>query len=142
MAGSAAALPSADAADLLRRLAAAHRRLVELARRRTDPRVEATLALGAAVALHALWEPLLLAAQRHLLDAAAAEELAADHGRLEEGLALLGELQAGDPQSRDLLPLAAALREHLEHHLERDERTLYAPLARLGAVPRDDSELR
>ncbi len=135
MAGSAAALPSSEAAELLRRLATAHRRLLEAARPSADPGVDAALALGAAVALHALWEPALLGAQRHLLDSAVAEELAADHARLEEGLTLLAELQAADPQSRDLQPLAEALRDHLRRHLERDERALYGPLLRLGAIP-------
>jgi hypothetical protein len=125
----------ADLGELLRRLATAHRRLLVEVRRQGDPRLEATVALGVAVALHALWEPVLLAAQKHLLDSAVADELAADHARLDEGLTLLAELEALDPQSRDLLPLAAALRDHLARHLERDERALYAPLLRLGAVP-------
>jgi hypothetical protein len=122
--------------QLLGRLATAHGRLLGWARLASEPRVEATLAFGAAVSLHALLEPELLAAQHNLLDPAVAEELVADHARLAEDLDLLAELAAAEPASPDLPPLAAALREHLLRHVERDERALYGPLARLEVVPR------
>lgn len=121
--------------QLVGRLAATHESVLRWMRLGVEPPVEATLALGAAVLLHALLEPVLLAAQRHLLDPAVAEELAADHARLAADLDLLAELALGDPASPDLPPLAAALREHLVRHTERDERALYGPLARLEVLP-------
>ena len=121
---------------VLPRLARVHRELLDRARRADAESVATVLALGSAVLLHGAVEEGLLQEQWHLLDPLVVEELAADHARLEESLAFLEELQRTDPGSRDLSPLASAVLDHLRAHLERDERTLYEPLAHLGNAPR------
>jgi uncharacterized protein (DUF2236 family) len=121
------------------RLARLHRGLVERAQAADGTCVAAVLNLGAATLLHAELETLFLRARSRFLDPAVVEELAADHDRLAQGLGLLEQLWRDDPASPDLVPLAAAVHQHLRGHVERDERALYQPLARLGLATVGDA---
>lgn len=113
--------------------AAAHRhhRLRELAEETGDDQVQAILVLAAAVLLHGELEPAHLGAVRRFVDPAVLDELANEHADLAEDVDCLRELRDDDPDAPDTRLLAAAIRQRVLSHLERDERVLYRPLRRL-----------
>ncbi len=113
---------------------AQHARLLALAQRISHEDIPAVLALGAAVVLHGLLEPAHLGSILALADPVAAKEMRTDHRCLADDLAFLDELATSDPGSPDLMVLSRAILDRLRSHLERDQRALYAPLARLREV--------
>jgi hypothetical protein len=128
-------IPERSSRDAL--LLRTHRQLVERAQRGEPEEVDGVLNLGSAVLLHAVLEEALLYPRHHFLDPAVIAELGLEHAEIEQGLSLLEELGSGNGTSRDLATLKRALFERLRKHLERDDRTLYQPLAHLGDLHRD-----
>ena len=117
-----------------------HRSLVALAADTASDDIQAVLNLGAAVLVHGSLERLHLQRVLQLVDPSVLRELEQEHQRLEEHLDLLRELQQSEPGAEDVTILAAALLERLRQHIDRDERTLYRPMARLlGADGADGS---
>ena len=108
-----------------------HRTLVDLAEDTASEDIQAVLSLGAAVLAHGSLERLHLERVLRLVDPSVLRELGQEHQRLQEHLELLRELQQSEPGSEDVAILAAALLERLREHIDRDERTLYRPMARL-----------
>jgi len=93
--------------------------------------VQAILVLAAAVLLHGELEPAHLGAVLRFVDPAVLDELASEHANLAQDVDCLRELRDEDPESADTQLLAAAIRQRLLSHLQRDERILYQPLRRL-----------
>ena len=112
-------------------VAASHRHLLELAAATRADDLQAVLNLGAAVLLHAALEPAHLRRVLALIDPAVLEELQDQHVQLEHDLRFLRELAEGDPHSEDLELMTSAVLERIRSHIERDQRTLYGPMARL-----------
>lgn len=92
------------------------------------------LDVGSAVLFHGGLEAAALHAWNPLLDRSVLRALRDEHARLSEELGCLEELWRDDPDAPDVAALAAALRRRLIDHLERDERLVYRPLVRLGAI--------
>lgn len=111
-----------------------HRRLLSRAAETPAADVAAVLNLGAAVLLHGSLEPTHLGVVWSWVDPAVRVELEREHQALAEDLDFLSELVENDPDSEDLLVTTAALRTRLTEHIERDDRTLYAPLARYAEL--------
>jgi hypothetical protein len=119
---------------ILQQSAEEHRQLLVRARHTTGSEVDAVLNLGRAVLLHGILERSHIYAANQYLADAVVEQFTADHARLAADLGLLEELRQSDPESPDLVVLSGALLARLLEHLERDERTLYRPLERLGVA--------
>jgi hypothetical protein len=118
--------------DLLQQGAEEHRTLLARAKCTSVDDVTAILNLGSAVVLHGVLERSQVYAANPYLAGAVIEQFTADHARLADDLALLEDFRQSDPESPDLVALSASLLERLLDHVERDERTLYRSLGRLG----------
>lgn len=118
--------------DLLQQGAEEHRTLLARAKSTSVDDVTAILNLGSAVVLHGVLERSQVYAANPYLANAVIEQFTAEHARLADDLALLEDFRQSDPESPDLVALSASLLERLLDHVERDERTLYRSLERLG----------
>lgn len=123
--------PEPTTPDVLDQVARLHQELAERAAYGSWESVGAVLNLGTAVLLHGTLERWLLHPSHRLLDPAVIRELDGEHARLADDLETLDDLWRSSPGSPDVEVLAEALFRRLRDHLERDERTLYGPLARL-----------
>jgi hypothetical protein len=120
--------------EILQESAEEHRKLLARAQHTSGAEVDAVLNLGRAVLLHGVLERSHLYAANQYLARAVVEQFTADHARLAADLGLLEDFRQSDPESPDLVALSDALLSRLLEHLERDDRTLYRPLERLGVA--------
>jgi hypothetical protein len=88
------------------------------------PRPEEAVAIGEALLTFAGREDDLFSALAPLLDPAARQDLAAEHHRIAEDLALLDWLVRTTPDSPDVPILTTSLLRRMRLHIDRDERLL------------------
>ena len=113
-------------------------KLVDRARQTTCHCPSSVLNLGAAVASHSmivarLWE------LHPFIEDIVAEEIAAEHLRIDQDLELLETLSRSAPDSTDIGPLASALLDRIRALLEREDRVLFKPLLRLPTPTKEES---
>ena len=94
----------------------------------------AVLDIGAAVIFHGALETYWGMVNESILDGSVLSKLAEEHSQLADDLEFLETLLDTNPESDDIKSLCLALREHLQTHLERDQRLFYQSLPRLQAV--------